>query len=163
MAVLRAVRRLFRVLEIEEEQKRQVLAAAQAELSQLRNSFAAARMRATGGRELIVSSAKTGDLPDRLAGLEETRAAQRSADFLEPRIANAETQVGALREMFLSKRVERRQAETLIHEAEAEDAIQADRRGQQSLDDWYLNNRLSGRSDRSTKQTPAKGDCPDDL
>ena len=35
------------------------------------------------------------------------------------------------------KRVERRQAETLIHETEAQEVIESGRRGQQSLDDWY--------------------------
>jgi len=43
----------------------------------------------------------------------------------------------ARREDFLGKRVERRQAETLIQETEAQDAVEADRRGQQTLDDWY--------------------------
>jgi hypothetical protein len=33
--------------------------------------------------------------------------------------------------------VERRQAETLIQEAEAREAMETNRRGQQSIDDWY--------------------------
>jgi hypothetical protein len=41
------------------------------------------------------------------------------------------------REEFLLKRVERRQAETLIQEIEAREAIEDGRRGQQALDDWY--------------------------
>jgi hypothetical protein len=41
------------------------------------------------------------------------------------------------REEYLLKRVERRQAETLIQETEARDAIVDGRRGQQTLDDWY--------------------------
>jgi hypothetical protein len=45
--------------------------------------------------------------------------------------------VATLRQEFLGKRVERRQAETLIRETEARDAIEAGRRGQQALDDWY--------------------------
>ena len=35
------------------------------------------------------------------------------------------------------KRVERRQAETLIRESEAQEAIETDRRSQQALDNWY--------------------------
>ncbi len=35
------------------------------------------------------------------------------------------------------KRVEHRQAETLIQETEAREAIEAGRRGQQALDGWY--------------------------
>jgi hypothetical protein len=43
----------------------------------------------------------------------------------------------SLRERFLAKRVDRRQAETLIVETEARDAADQSRRGQQALDDWY--------------------------
>jgi hypothetical protein len=42
-----------------------------------------------------------------------------------------------LRQAFLLKRVERRQAEALIGETEEREAITAERRGQQSLDDWF--------------------------
>ena len=48
-----------------------------------------------------------------------------------------EDDVAALRREFLGKRVERRQAETLIGETEAQEAVAAGRRGQQALDDWY--------------------------
>ena len=74
-----------------------------------------------------------------MAGLEETRAAGRHAAALRPRIADAELDVIALRQEFLARRVERRQAETLIRETEARDAVEAGRRGQQALDDWYGN------------------------
>jgi hypothetical protein len=40
---------------------------------------------------------------------------------------------------YLAKRVERRQAETLIEEAQAQNALDAGRRSQQALDDWFLN------------------------
>ena len=57
---------------------------------------------------------------------------------------------------FLAKRVERRQAETLIEETEAREAIEADRRNQQSIDDWYLNRmRSSLRSQSAPTWTPA--------
>jgi len=45
--------------------------------------------------------------------------------------------VARLRQEFLGKRVERRQAETLIEKTEAQDAIEAGRHAQQALDDWY--------------------------
>jgi hypothetical protein len=76
-------------------------------------------------------------LPDRLAGLEEARTADRIVSVLEPRIKAQEEEVVARRQEYLLKRIERRQAETLIQESEAREAIEADRRGQQSLDDWY--------------------------
>ncbi len=139
MAVSRALRRLLRVLNIEEEQARLALESAVGDLGQLERALTATRARARSGRRLVNVSAQTGDLPDRLAGLEETSAAKRFAEVLTPRIADAESQVDSLRQAFLAKRVESRQAETLIEEAEARDAIVASRRSQQGLDDWYLN------------------------
>jgi hypothetical protein len=56
---------------------------------------------------------------------------------LEPRIEAKEEEVEALRQEFLLKRVEHRQAETLIQETEAREAIEAGRSSQQRLDDWY--------------------------
>jgi hypothetical protein len=68
-------------------------------------------------------------------------AAGRRATALTPKIENAELEVTALRDEFLAKRVERRQAETLLKETEDRDAIEAGRRSQQSLDDWFGNRR----------------------
>jgi hypothetical protein len=51
------------------------------------------------------------------------------------------------------KRVERRQAETLIQKTEARDAIEADRHVQQTLDDWYNSRRLHG--ERAEDEPPA--------
>jgi flagellar export protein FliJ len=139
MPVSRALRRLLRVLEIEEEQNHLALESAQGELAGLERSLTVTRMRERSGRDLVVSSASSGELTDRLAGIAETARAQRRAIALEARIVNVQAEVSALRDAFLSKRVERRQAETLITEAEAKDAAISGRRNQQSLDDWYLN------------------------
>jgi hypothetical protein len=137
MAVSRALRRLLRIRELEEEQCRLALDAAVGELKRLEHAMTASTERDRGGRRLVETSARTGELRDRLAGLEETRAASRMVEFLAPRITSWETETGRLREAFLAKRVERRQAETLISETEARDAIESGRRSQQMLDDWF--------------------------
>jgi hypothetical protein len=139
MAVSRALRRLFRIRELEEEQGRLALESALGELRDLRNALVAAIVRARNGRRLLANSAHSGELPDRIAGLEETRAADRRAALLGPRIADAELDVVARRQEFLQKRVERRQAEALIRETEALDEAEAGRRNQQTLDDWFGN------------------------
>jgi flagellar biosynthesis chaperone FliJ len=139
MAVSNALRRLLKIRTIEEEQSRLALESALGELNRLEGALAATAERDRLGRRLVQRSASNGELPDRLAGLEETRAARCHAAALAPRIAEAELDVAGLREEFLSKRVERRQAETLIEETEARDALDAGRRGQQSMDDWYGN------------------------
>jgi hypothetical protein len=139
MAVSRALRRLLRIRDLEEEQGRLALESALGELRHLENALAAAVERDRRGRRLVEASARTGELPDRLAGLEETRAAGRRSAALGEWIADAELDVAALRQEFLARRVERRQAETLIQESEARDAVEDGRRGQQALDDWFRN------------------------
>ena len=131
MAVSRALRRLLRIRELEEEQGRLALESALGELHRLEHALVATIERKHRGRSLVLSTANTGQLTDRLAGLEETRSAGLHAAALEPRIDGMGIEVAGRRKEFLLKRVERRQAGTLI--AETEDG----RRGQQSLDDWY--------------------------
>ena len=137
MAVSRSMRRLLRIRNLEEEQGRIELESALGELRRLENALKATVERAHRGRVLVGMSARSGELPDRLAGLEETRTAGRYRAALVPRIADAELDVVALRQEYLARRVERRQAETLIEETEAKDALDAGRRGQQALDDWF--------------------------
>jgi flagellar biosynthesis chaperone FliJ len=139
MAASRALRRLLRIRDIEEEQSRLALESALGELNRLERALAATAERDRRGRRLVQASARTGELADRLAGIEEGRAADRHRAALAPRIVDAELAVAALRQEFLARRVERRQVETLIQEAGAQDAIEAGRHGQQALDDWYGN------------------------
>ena len=115
--------------------------AARAELAQLEQALTRGTARERGGRLLVAASATTGEVVDRIAGIEETRAARRLAAALEPRIAEAQAVLDAMRQEFLSKRIERRQAETLIEETEAADKVEAARRAQKNLDDWFLSRR----------------------
>ena len=137
MAVSRALRRLLRIRELQEEQSRLALESGLGELHRLEKCLAAAVERDRRGRQLVVTSARTGELADRLAGLEEERIGIRSAAQLRSRISAAEEEVVGLRQAFLDQRVERHQAETLIEETEARDEIVAVRRSQQVLDDWH--------------------------
>ncbi len=139
MAVSRSLRRLLRVRELEEEQRRLELESASAELNKLQGALAGAIERGRTGRRLISASAGSGELSDRLAGLEEIRTGIRFVEVLTPRIAEQEEQVAARRDEFMVKRIERRQAETLIEEKESRDAVEEGRRSQQGLDDWFSN------------------------
>jgi len=137
MAVSRALRRLLCIRELEEEQSRLALESALGELNRLETALAVTAERDRQGRGLIVASAQTGRLPDRVAGLEEARSAARLTEALYGKRETAQLEVAWLRQSFLARRVERRQAETLIQGAEALDAVEAARRSQQALDDWY--------------------------
>jgi hypothetical protein len=153
VAVSRALQRLLRVLELEEEQCQAALETATAEFRRLERAFDAAGAQERGGRRLIAASVLRDELVDRLAGMEETRIAIRSRQYLTPRIVDAEANVEDLREEYLSKRIERRQAETLIEEAKKQVELENSRRGQMSLDEWYLNRRpAGGPPDSSSKE-----------
>lgn len=156
MAVSRGLRRLLRIRDIEEEQCRLEVEAAQGTLGMLEHAKGEAAHRSSTGRRLVQASARSGELPDRLAGLEETRAAERRTIALAPRIADAEQDVALLRAEHLAKRIERRQAETLIEEAETEQAVEAERRSQQGLDDWYRNrmHRVQFEAERPSAAAP---------
>jgi hypothetical protein len=147
MAVSRALRRLLRIRGLQEEQSRLALESALGELHSLENAVAATFERGRRGRRLVDASARSGQLTDRLAGLEETRSASRHAEALEPRIDAMGEEVRELREEFLTRRVERRQAEILIQETEAREAVEDGRRGQQTLDNWYSSRMHSGGTD----------------
>lgn len=144
MAVSRALRRLLRVLEIEEEQRRLRLETGLGELGRLERALAATDERDRRGRRLVGESAHSGELPDRLSGVQETRLARRLAEVLRPRVVEAQEAVAGLRQEYLAKRVERRQAETLVEKAQAEDALEAERRSQQMLDERFLSRFGSG-------------------
>lgn len=138
MAVSRGMRRLRQVLELQEEQYRSALDAALVELKELEVALKATGQQERDGRKLVRASAGTGEFLDRVAGLEESRMAARRAASLKPKIAETEAGVNARRGAFLEKRIERRKAETLIQRVEAEDAVDAGRRSQRDVDDWFL-------------------------
>ncbi|MFY9852970.1 MAG: hypothetical protein WAK26_03725 [Terracidiphilus sp.] len=154
MAVSRALRRLLGIRDLQEEQSRLLLESALGELHRLHNAMAATFVRDRNGRSLVQTSAQTGELPDRLAGLEEMRTASRHAAALTPRVDAMEEEVASRRQEFLLKRVERRQAETLIQETEAREAIESGRRSQQALDDWHGSRRRSNGTGARTDAEP---------
>ena len=138
MAVSRAMRRLLAVLETQEEQSCASLEAAVIELTRLEGALHGSEQRDRQGRLLVKASAETGEFVDRLAGMEEMLAAHRHAAALKPKIVEAERRVTSRRNEFLGKRIERRQAETLIEKTEAGDKIEVGRRAQREVDGWFL-------------------------
>jgi hypothetical protein len=86
MAVSRALRRLLRIRELQEEQSRLALESSLGELNRLEDAMKATASQDRRGRLLLDASARTGELPDRVSGLEESRTATRIAAVLVPRI-----------------------------------------------------------------------------
>ena len=138
MSASPAIRRLLRVRELEEEQCAAALESAIGEWKRLQTAQAAARERERRGRWLVAASAASGEVADRVAGMEEARSAGLRATALEPRIQAAEEEVKSRRQEFLAKRVERRQVELLIEQAGLEEARESERRAQREADQWFL-------------------------
>ena len=104
MAVSRAMRRLIEVRELEEELSQAALESAVGDLRRMESALTAAKERERNGRRQVTASASTGELVDRIAGLEETRAAGRHGAALKPRIAEAELEVARRRQEFHRKK-----------------------------------------------------------
>jgi flagellar export protein FliJ len=138
MAIARSLRRLLLVRQMEEEQARAALKSALAQLRLFENALESAAERERRGRQLFARSAKNGDGVDRIAAVEEVAAARRIASVLRKGEAEGRKQVAAQRSALLAKRIERKQTEALVAKAEGREALQAARRVQQSMDDWYL-------------------------
>jgi flagellar export protein FliJ len=149
VAIPGALDRLFRVRELEEEQCRTAVEEAAGQVRRLENAVVAAQERKRHGRMLVAASAQSGDLLDRVAGLEEMRSAGLAQENLSRRVKDAETALANLRQRFLAKRVERRQVETLLKQQEAALAFETDRRDQRVLDDWH---RMRGFRERGEAQ-----------
>lgn len=148
MAVSKTLERLRRIRGLEEEQHRLALESASGQLRRLEAAKAVAGETERAGRALVGASAHTGMLADRQGGLVQAKAAGRRATLLEHHVARAEAAVQQLRQTFLEKRVERRQAETLVSDSEARSAIESNRRSQHALDDWHGSRKQRERSVR---------------
>lgn len=156
MAVSRSLRRLLQLRRLEEDQSRLALESALVELHRLERAVEAAAERCRHSREIVRRGIRTDELRDRIAGLEEGRAAQRQAFVLEAAVGPSRQACEILRDRYRSARVERCQVETLLQEAQVAAALDADRRSQQLVDDWYGRRRQTagsspGRSEEGEK------------
>lgn len=129
--------RLFCVREIEEEQRRAVLESALGELQALEVALAAGHLRKRDGEALLARSIGSSEFADRMAAQIEVAAARRRIAAIAPRLAAAEIAAAGARQEYLAKRLERRQAQTLIEGAHNLHSLESGRRDQQTLDETY--------------------------
>jgi hypothetical protein len=150
--VSRALRRLLRLRELEEEQNKAALESALGESRALESALRAAHARERAGRVLIGSGAHRADPIERVGGLVEAEAGRHAVGVLAPRVATAARRAAALREEYLAVRVERRQVDTVIHEAEEREAVQQSRKEQQNLDELFGVRRHARYADHRTPE-----------
>ena len=129
--------RLLKIRGAEEEQRRRALQAAEAKLNSLEQARESALEMEKKGRARMVEGLISGAVAERQSGAVESASGQRRARILGAHIAAAENETAASRQAFLEKRIERRQAETLVEEVGAREAMEAGRRGQRDIDDWF--------------------------
>jgi hypothetical protein len=137
MPISPTLRRLLSIRELEEEQGRIALEAAVGEVNRLKIALAGAAQSDQAGRRLVASGVESGNLTDRISGLQEMRGADNLAGALSRRLAIATPEVARLRERFLATRIQRRQAESLIKESESLAEVEEGRRNQRDLDDGH--------------------------
>ena len=141
MAASKSLQRLCEIRQAEEERNQAAMESAIAELQRLETALAKTGERLRRARALVAKSVQTGEFLDRIAGLEETRAADRMAKMLTRKIAAAESDVQKKRQDFLDKRIEHRQVETMYEAMRAREATEANRKSQLALDDWHRSQR----------------------
>jgi len=151
MAISRTLKRLLRVLVLEEEQLQGALEEALSEFRRIESMIEAAIVRRREARLLIHDSILTGCYEDRIAGTEEESVSERLQELLKPWLAQTEAIVNERRVVYMAKRTERRQAETLLEEAEKREAVERVRKDQISLDEWYLSRKLVADSESKAK------------
>ena len=137
MRASKAIERLLRIRALEVEQRRESLESALGELDALKRGRESARQSERQERARVGASVASGEIVDRQAALVQMETARRRSRLLEPRIAASELETTRLRQELLAKRLERRQAGTLVEEAEAREQIESGRRSQKAVDDWY--------------------------
>ena len=153
MPVSNALKRLLRIRELEQEQHRITLESALDELRLLEKALDRASARERDGRSSFSASVRTRELTERHSARVETMIGSHHTHALEPHIARAEAEAARRRQEFLFKRMERRQAETLIRATRAADAIEEARQSQQALDDRYLMQSGRGRRDSASSSS----------
>jgi len=137
MAVRRVLTRLLRLRELEEEQSRIQLESAVGERDRVQEDLARAAEYLTQGRQSFTAGIANRDALGRTGAALETEQARQQRHRILPQLRAAEAEVTRQREEYLLRRTDRQQVETLVENEKKMAAVEAARRAQQMLDDWY--------------------------
>jgi flagellar export protein FliJ len=137
MAVRRVLTRLLRLRELEEEQSRIRLESAVGDRDRVQEGLARAAEYLTLGRQSFTTAIVNRDALGRTGAVLETEQARQQRLRILPRLQAAEAEVTRQREEYLLRRTGRRQVETLVENEKEMATVEAARRAQQILDDWY--------------------------
>ncbi len=142
-----SLQRLLHIRRSAEEHCQLAMEKALAELRHLESMRIVVRKRGECARALLISSASSGDLVDRIAALEETSITGRMERLLAEMVERASLESERTRREFLAKRLARKQVETLVDKLLAGATAEARRKNQSALDDWHRSRRFRSKSD----------------
>lgn len=145
MSTPHSLHRLHELRQAEEEQRKALLQAALGELHGLKSAMKSAFGRLMQGRSLLKQSLLSGDMAARLSANEEIAGSRRLVNAFSSRIHGAGAVVEKLRDDLLAKRLERRQAGTLLASIIEQQELQERRRAQVALDDWYRSQQVAAK------------------
>lgn len=151
MQVSPALKRLLSIRKLEEHQRQVELISAKAELDRLRSMLDRAHRRLRMARSLISASIAGGALEDRLTAIEESTVLDKLTKLLVEKINAADQRLAQARAQFLSKRIERRQVETLLHAAQSQVDNDQRRKSQLALDEWHRFRQSAARRQSSSE------------
>jgi len=133
--------RLLGIRKAEERCSQTEMETAIAELQHLQSAYAMADERGKRARTLFASNAHTGELMDRIAGLQEMTTVGRLQRTLVKMIEMAEEKAENKRRETLARRLARRQVEIVVDTKLAQARAEANRKSQSALDDWHRSQR----------------------
>ena len=104
-------------------------------------------------KQEIVSAIERSESASRITALLEVEHACNLRETIETHLVTAESEIIRQREEFLLRRTGRQQVEKLLEDAIRKSEIEAGRKAQQMLDDWYGQRIRALRTDASRKRT----------
>ncbi|WP_109484622.1 hypothetical protein [Occallatibacter savannae] len=137
MSRARQLRRIRELRLVEEQYQAALLAAGKKQLADLESALHLLRKRQMEGRDLLVQSCIDGDTVSWITALEEVAILRRKADALMAEKPHLEYHVHGLCDRFIAKRIERRQAESILSSVLEEETKRGERQSQATLDEWY--------------------------
>jgi flagellar export protein FliJ len=131
------LKRLLSVRKLEEQQCESELNSARVELHRRQRLLDNLHVRHRRARVLLGATIRSGGVEDRFSAQEELEVCDRLVPDLRMKVDVAEELLSQARAKLLSKRIDRRQVETLVEAAQMQVKQWDDRKNQQAFDEWF--------------------------
>ena len=145
MSALDALRRLLDLRQAEEDRSQLELDGAMETLRRLGVALTETEKRRSLARTRVSAGVETGQVIDRMAGVYEIAHADRLAGMILQKIHAGERDVLDRRQELLTRRLARRQVETIVNAHIAEIEMESNRKAQLELDDWHRTEKIRSR------------------